>query len=359
MTYDIVFSFDTTGSMSTCINLVRKSIKELTERLFNEIPEIKIGIVAHGDYCDEGSTYLMKYMDLTTDKKKLVEFVEKVENTSGGDYPEAYEYVLKKVQDLSWTSTTVRSLVIIGDAPPHEKNKNPHKIDWREEVDELHKMGINIYSVQALYSGKGESYTFYKQMATKTNGYHLFLDQFSYISNIMMALCYKQISDDRVIEYEQEISKSEYGLTKSMRNMFDTLLKRKVTVDMVDDYDPDDDKITACPPAKYQMLTVDDTCSIKDFVEKNRLTFKTGKGFYEFTKPETISEKKAIVLMDKRSGELFEGKKARKICNFDEKKKYKPSDLKDYIIFVQSTSYNRNLVKDTRFLYEALDYGFH
>jgi hypothetical protein len=37
--------------------------------------------------------------------------------------------------------------------------------------------------------------------------------------------------------------------------------------------------------------------SIKDFVQMNSLVFKTGRGFYEFTKPEVISHKKEVVLV--------------------------------------------------------------
>ena len=44
-----------------------------------------------------------------------------------------------------------------------------------------------------------------------------------------------------------------------------------------------------------QILVVDETSSIRDFVEENSLVFKTGRGFYEFTKPETISAKKEVM----------------------------------------------------------------
>lgn len=364
--YDVVFSFDTTGSMSSCIGQVRRSIKDITKRLFKEIPNMRIGIVAHGDYCDKDRTYLMKHIDLSSDADKIIEFVNTVGNTGGGDYPEAYEYVLREVQKFGWDSLAMRSLVMIGDAYPHPVDKNPEKIDWRVEVDEISKMGINIYSVQALNSGKGESYTFYKQMASKTGGYHLFLNQFSHIADMFIAICLKHLSDDKVVQYEQEITTKLGGLTNSMRQIFDTLLNRKKKIDhedelkMIEDYNPDDDKITPCPPAKYQLLHVDNNDSIKNFVLANGLTFKTGKGFYEFTKPELISPKKMVVLMKKDTGELYEGHKARSIAKISNvSKKYKPTDLPDYRVFIQSTSYNRKLIGGTSFLYEAADWIGH
>lgn len=372
--YDVVISFDTTGSMSSCINEVRKNVTEIVNRLFSEIEGIRIGIVAHGDYCDEKTTYLMKSVDLceAANKNKIVSFIKETGNTGGGDYPEAYEYVLREVQKMSWSSESLRALVMIGDAYPHDVDSNPHKIDWKNEVKELKDMGINIYSVQALKSGSGLSYTFYKQMAQMTNGYHLFLDQFSYIRDMLLAICFKQVGEERLMNYEQEMVNRNVGMNNSMRKMFDTMLGRASTVveniaeesavgasgEAEDEEDEGDGILRECPPAKYQVLTVDRDMSIKEFVAENGLEFKAGKGFYEFTKPETISPKKLVVLMKKDTHQLYEGNHARKIAKIGkETKKYKPTDLADYRMFIQSTSYNRKLIAGQGFLYEAADFG--
>lgn len=364
--YDVVFSFDTTGSMSQCIREVRRKVKDVVLRLFNEIPGIRIGIVAHGDYCDKND--LMKHIDLGTDSQKIIEFIESTPDTNGGDYPEAYEYVLREVQKFSWNSESMRAFVMIGDAYPHAKEDNPEKIDWKEEVEEIKKMGINIYSVQALYSGNAKSYTFFKQMASITNGYHLMLNQFSTINDMMLAICFNQMGSETLEKYEQELIKREYGMTNGMRKMFDVMLKRSSKEEILDEPAPGPSRTTSvsidysllrgCSPAKYQVLNVDEDCSIREFVERRGLRFKVGKGFYEFTKPETISSKKEVVLMKKDSGELFEGEVARKIAGLsDESKKYKPSDIREYRVFIQSTSYNRKLIGGTGFLYEAEDFG--
>jgi hypothetical protein len=382
--YDIVFSFDTTGSMSQCIKEVKRKVKEIVARLFKEIPGIKIGIVAHGDYCDKDETYLMKHIDLCSDSQKIIDFIGSVTDTYGGDTPEAYEYVLREIQKFSWNSDSMRALVMIGDAYPHDKNDNPEKIDWKEQVEEIKKMGINIYSVQALHWGDGKAYTFYKQMALLTNGYHLMLDQFHMMNDMMLAICFHQLGSESLERYEQEVKAREYGMTNGMRKMFDTMLKRSSSSkDEVDEphhprrtttasrritsvtetsvksvTEADYDLLRPCPPAKYQILAVDEDCSIKNFVEGRGLSFKAGKGFYEFTKAETISAKKEVVLMKKDTGELFEGEVARKIIglgNVD--KKCKPSDSRDYRVFIQSTSYNRKLVGGTGFLYEAEEFG--
>ena len=51
--------------------------------------------------------------------------------------------------------------------------------------------------------------------------------------------------------------------------------------------------------SRFQVLDVDDRCDIKTFVQRNDLLFKPGRGFYEFTKAEKVSDKKEVVLIDK------------------------------------------------------------
>lgn len=57
--------------------------------------------------------------------------------------------------------------------------------------------------------------------------------------------------------------------------------------------------LTPVDVARFQVLDVDEKCDIRSYVQKNGLIFKTGRGFYEFTKPEKISDKKEVVLLDK------------------------------------------------------------
>ena len=49
---DMVIAFDTTGSMAAYIGAVRKEVSELVPRLFKDNENLRLGIVAFGDYCD-------------------------------------------------------------------------------------------------------------------------------------------------------------------------------------------------------------------------------------------------------------------------------------------------------------------
>ena len=244
---DVVFSFDTTGSMSSVIESVRNNLQKTIERLFQEIKGIRIGIISHGDYCDYPNMCWM--IDLSTDIESIKEFIKEVPKTSGGDAPEMYEYVLHIARGMKWKSN-VRVLVVIGDQEPHTlgyevyyipnryKRKNylltPVKkrikrdiyeeevdtsyersdvmedevevedkeeeiikipgfkpklhLDWKEELKMLIKDKITIFGCQAL-SNINPTVSFYKDISSNSGGYHFKLDKLNMFPEYMIQIC--------------------------------------------------------------------------------------------------------------------------------------------------------------------------
>jgi hypothetical protein len=347
---EVVFSFDTTGSMYPCLTQVRRKIETTVTRLLDEIPGIRIGIIAHGDYCDATSTYVTKKFDLSGDADAICNFVRDVEATGGGDAPECYELVLHEAQFLDWTPSNSKTLVVIGDDIPHAPAQTPQKLNWRKELEKLTEMGVTVHGVQAL--NRSHATLFYKELAEKSGGFHVNLDQFSYITDLFIAVCYQQSSDDQLQAYEKEVI-DQGRMSRSLTQMFDTLLQREMSTV----YAPAELRTVA--PGRFQVLEVDNDISIKAFVLENGLTFKTGRGFYEFMKTETIQAKKEVVLMDKATGDLFAGEAAREMLGLPmgASVRIKPSNLEKYSVFVQSTSANRKLIGGTKFLYEVEDWA--
>ena len=66
---------------------MRAKLREACSRLVADIERLRIGIIAHGDYCDF-DTYVVRIQDLTRDVDRLVNFVDSVPSTGGGDSPE-------------------------------------------------------------------------------------------------------------------------------------------------------------------------------------------------------------------------------------------------------------------------------
>ncbi len=143
---EIVFSLDTTGSMSAILDEVRARLQDMIQRLQADIPGIKISVIAHGDYCDSEHFYVTKHMDFSDNIRELCEFVNDVGGTGGGDVAECYELVLRLVREqLSWQPVSQKVLIMIGDAYPHESDypDNVQNIDWKDESLKLTKMVSN------------------------------------------------------------------------------------------------------------------------------------------------------------------------------------------------------------------------
>ena len=184
-TVDVVVSLDTTGSMYACLTQARRRINEMIDRLFREIPNLRVGIIVHGDYCDRHSTYVTKTLELTNDRNRLYRFVSDVPATNGGDTPECYELALHEARSFNWGPDT-KVLVIIGDDVPHPPYypDNKDKLDWRNEIQMLLMMGVSVYGVQAL--NRSHATYFYREIAERTGGFHLTLDQFSNVVELVM-----------------------------------------------------------------------------------------------------------------------------------------------------------------------------
>lgn len=350
----LAFRFDTTGSMSPCIRAVRTRIEQSLTRLFKEVPALSVSMGANGDYCDARSSYVTKATPLTSNLHNLVQFVRTVEPTGGGDLPECYELVLREAQDLDWGHNATKALVLIADDIPHPVNDrqnvahNGVGIDWRKEADKLREMGVVVYAVQCL--SKSHATSFYRELAERTGGYHLTLDQFSEVSDLLMAICLQQGNPEGLEQYEREVSEAG-RMSRSLDANLATIAKRPVAARFA----RAPKALDAVPAGRFQILDVERDVAIKDYVLANGLSFNAGRGFYQFTKTELIQEGKEVVLRDKLTGDMYSGDKAREMIGLrpGERAKLKPVHLAEYDVFVQSTSYNRVLKAGTKFLYEV------
>ena len=175
---DMVIAFDTTGSMAAYIDDVRKEVSELIPRLFRANPDLRLGIVAFGDYCDMpnakefGDAY--QCIQLTENENDLVKFVIESKNTNGGDGDEFYELVIKKiVEETNWRPDSTKAVLLIADAIPHAIGYSykdivqNNTIDWRQEALKAAKMGIQFDTLSIT------SAPWFKELSEMTNGLNL------------------------------------------------------------------------------------------------------------------------------------------------------------------------------------------
>ena len=197
--------------MYSWLREVRQVIRELVTELFDKLNNIRISLIAHGDYYDARhctDSYVLQYEDFTTDIDKLTKFTNVKSTYGGGDGGECYEYVMwTAAHRLSWTrhGYTKRVLVIIGDDQPHTPDfrDNIDKVDWKQELNFLKQMNIHCYGV---YCGGSDQYwhndkyaKFYKRISQETGGKYLELGQAKNLSHLIMALCLSNSSNPELL----------------------------------------------------------------------------------------------------------------------------------------------------------------
>lgn len=357
MAVDIVFSFDTTGSMYPCLDQVKHNLRHIFPVLFADIPDLRIGLIAHGDYCDYESPYHIVTHPLTSQPDELSHFVRHdAKKTYGGDSDECYEEVFHVAAGMNWRPEALKAFVLIADANPHEPSYNvrrhipswPTKYarDWRETVEALRGQGVEIVSVKCL-RGSDEWYKSIAQTAIR-------LAQFADVPQVLKALTYHRESEESLVAYE-EVLIADGTINRGLADVIDTLLNRKAST-AVRIFGTSD--LQAVDPSRFQVIPVDGRTDIRGFVERTGAVFQKGRGFYMWTKPVLVQERKEVVLRHKKSGDMFAGSKARDMIGlpYGERGKLRrlPAEVaSEYDVFIQSTSYNRVLLPKTMFLYDT------
>lgn len=359
---DLVVSFDTTGSMYPVLSRVRNEVVGFVKEMFGTIPNLRIGIVAHGDYCDKDNPYTIRIMDLTTDKDAICNFIRTTDRTYGGDADECYELVLNNVRTtIKWRAGSTKIMVLIGDSSPHGVNypDNKDRIDWVEEAGILNDMGVKIFAVHALSYYRGSSRNFYNQVANITGGKYLTLDQFNEVIDLIEATCISEYSEEKLNDFVSVI-RSKGRMTRTLANNINRLSSNKIDTGYSDSETVQKDGLVPVLPGRFQVMTVDENCDIRSFVESNGITFKKGRGFYELTKHETVQQYKEVIIQDRTTGEMFNGSQVRErlglqpqIAKGGVKESLSSRDTAEFRVFVQSTSFNRKLIAGTTFLYEV------
>jgi hypothetical protein len=203
---EVAISYDTTGSMSPAIANVRKHIEKTCEELFQDIPNLRIGLIAHGDYCDGDNC--MRVLPLTNDRAKIFEFIRSAPNTGGGDADECYELVLREAKGLGWTpGGSGKAFVMIGDAAPHAPDyaANKDQIDWRVELSALKEMGINVYPLQCLYRERNGANQFWSTISEVCSTPLLKLDSFNESNEALKGFAYASAGSEAFKNYEAKI----------------------------------------------------------------------------------------------------------------------------------------------------------
>lgn len=208
---DMVIAFDTTGSMARYIDDVRHQVAKLVPSLFKDNDDLRIGIVAFGDYCDMdgkdrfGKAY--QCLPLTRSENDIIKFIRESKNTNGGDGDEFYELVIKKiVEESDWREGSTRSILLISDAEPHEIGYTyedyvvDNQIDWRFEAKKAAKKMIKIDTVSI------NPHRWYREISAMTNGVNVPFSSSHHTSDLIMASTMARGSEKQRRRYDEMCS---------------------------------------------------------------------------------------------------------------------------------------------------------
>src|SRR5262249_55912316 len=153
-----------------------------------------ISLIGVGDHCD--GQFMLQIHPLTQKLEDMKRAVREIRNTSGGDYPEAFECLFKKLNEsVEFERPTV--LVLITDSVPHGMSGQgdagcPDGVDARAELSTL--MG-KLRSFYLVNCGNHEAAIKIQKTMVKSENYFLQLTDFRRLTNLVMAVCMDEVGE--------------------------------------------------------------------------------------------------------------------------------------------------------------------
>ncbi|KQO98500.1 cutinase family protein [Leifsonia sp. Leaf264] len=115
---DVVFVIDTTGSMSGYIDQAVATAASVAASTLAAAPGSRVGLVQFRDHGDD--IVAQTVVPLTTNFSSLTAGLSTLYADGGGDWPEAVYSGIVEGARQSWKAGVSRSIILIGDAPPHD-----------------------------------------------------------------------------------------------------------------------------------------------------------------------------------------------------------------------------------------------
>jgi hypothetical protein len=139
---DLVLCLDTTNSMKDDIDTVRKALVPMLERIIREFSSFRIGMVLYRDYYDE---YLTRTIPFTSDFAVFQRNLNNIQVGGGRDIPEAvYEALYEGAVKFPWDAES-RLLILIGDAPPHPRQRG--KVSKEMVSQTVEEKGLKVNAI--------------------------------------------------------------------------------------------------------------------------------------------------------------------------------------------------------------------
>jgi hypothetical protein len=141
---DVVFAIDATSSMADEIEVIKKEVWAIANKLITgkPAPDIRFGLVLYRDTTDQK---LVEVTPLTRDIDKVHELLMSAQAVGGGNKPEHIGKGLHASLDLEWdlADGVKRTIYLVGDA-----GANPHpEFTVASALDRARQMNVTINAI--------------------------------------------------------------------------------------------------------------------------------------------------------------------------------------------------------------------
>lgn len=165
---DVMFVFDTTGSMADELLYLQKEFEDIAARVADQSTRFSVNF-----YRDIDDAYVVRANDFTSDINEVAALLNAEYADGGGDYEEAVDLaLLNAVLEHSWDTDSIKLMFLILDAPPH--NTAEVAANLERAVSAASAMGIRIIPIAS--SGVDTATeALLRNMAMVTGGTYTFL----------------------------------------------------------------------------------------------------------------------------------------------------------------------------------------
>jgi Mg-chelatase subunit ChlD len=175
---DFMLVMDATGSMGDEMTYLSSEFRSIVNTVKSQFPAVstRFGLIVYRDLGDE---YVVRSFDFTDSVETMQVQLAAQRADGGGDYPEAMEQALERVNQSQWRGgNTLRLVFLVADAPPH-----PEKLEAAlAQAKIARRQGLRFYPLAA--SGVADEAEYLMRLAAATtHGRYLFLTDDSGVGN--------------------------------------------------------------------------------------------------------------------------------------------------------------------------------
>ncbi|VDI78505.1 Hypothetical predicted protein [Mytilus galloprovincialis] len=214
---DLAFIMDTTGSMSSYINIAKANIRKIVNAIVRSSQSrVRLALVEYRDHKPQERSFVTRTHDFTESVETMKTWLDNAKAQGGGDTPEAVADALNEAAMLSWNKESTKISIMVSDAPPHAldpsmdssfHNGCPNEHDPMQTVRELAKFGITLYTV-GVEPSINKYKDFFEALAYNTGGQYVPMRNPYQLINVIIGGAQEQLSlNEFTSEVRNEVEK--------------------------------------------------------------------------------------------------------------------------------------------------------